>query len=436
MYSQIYDVVLIFMGKKWSDQRAAKVIIERIAKIKISLPSRTNFRTGFKGYESTFEAGFDSLVTLLNGLVNYDSRVPEEQRGIILSKAIFESADKARIIAAAVEKEITKFESEYLSLPLQDYELITGLSIVGINNRKIKTDNASIIITKHFPKKIKSHYDFSAVKRLYPRLNDNSYSWVLVSVKARCEHAAATQALNELDYVRGIFNLYSCYRSSRMSFSLPAPINKICRYPYHSLHSPSGHRTSDYYWFDNNYSDRVSAFDVSSKFDDIKKFYIHTSKQIMATNQKTYFKGILSMFCNALDNSDMNNSFMSLWALLESLTRTKEKTYDVTIRRLLFNFKDKELMNIKLEEFRKRRNQAVHTNREVNDAEYCAHELMNIATEYILFCINAYQKVSSHEEFAAVIDCPTDKVRLYKEITTKQQELSHLETVEKLIHVN
>ena len=71
-------------------------------------------------------------------------------------------------------------------------------------------------------------------------------------------------------------------------------------------------------------------------------------------------KKAIVMYCQAFDLYDWEASFIKLWSLLEFLTATKNNSYDITIKRIKFLYKDTEDTHQSLTYLREFRNSLVH----------------------------------------------------------------------------
>jgi hypothetical protein len=252
---------------------------------------------------------------------------------------------------------------------------------------------------------------------------------------ARCAHSAAKIAFEELEYWRGIMNISLNYNQSRVSFSKPEPINKICKYPYQSLHFENGDRATDLYWFDPNFCAKRSILNVDGKYDKAMKFYVFLSKEILKSGNLFFFTQILNRYSSALDSNNMNNAFLSLWSLLETLTFTGHDKYDVTISRALVLFKDRFKFRVILETLRKKRNMAIHSGSEFEEAEKYAYMLMNIIHEYIRFLVQALKKAKSSEQLRSMLDLPIDKQQILDLRKDLNDEIEKIELLEQLIKI-
>lgn len=72
-------------------------------------------------------------------------------------------------------------------------------------------------------------------------------------------------------------------------------------------------------------------------------------------------------------------------ALLEALTFTGHENYDVTIARTLVLFKDKFKLKLELEILRNKRNNAIHSGSQFEEAERYAHMLMALSMTIFSF---------------------------------------------------
>jgi len=420
---------------KWTDPTSAKILLTRIAKLKLKTGQESMMILTKKSFKSAFNSsGFDNYVMLLKELARFNNEVPDAVKQELVNKAVWRSADDEKLHDGYVGNILKNIEAEYLAQSSQKYFLVTGVSITGLKSKRlIKTPKSSITISNYFPQKFKSTYDFKQVSSLYPRINQKCYSWVTVEVTARCIHAATEVAFEQLDYWRGIYNIFFNYNYNRTSFSKPAPINKISKYPYHSLHLENGDRATQLYWFEPSYSNEISSFDITDKYEKAKRFYQKLCRDIDNSGNSSFFIKSLNRYCAALDTTNMNSSFLAMWSLLESLTFTGHENYDVTIARALVLFKDKFKFKLELEILRNKRNMAIHSGSQFGEAEKYAYMLMNIIHEYIFFLVSAITKSKSIEQLKSTLDLPLNKSKLVKIRQQFEDEIEKLDLIESLV---
>lgn len=204
---------------KWTDPTSAKELLTRIGKLKLKSGQKSMMILSNKNFKSAFNSsGFDSYAMLLKELARFNNEIPDSVKQEMMDKAIWKSADDEKLHDGYVGNVLKGIESEYLAQASQKYFLVTGVSITGLKSKRvIKTPKSSITISNHFPQKFKSNYDFKQASSLYSRLNQKCYSWVTVEVTARCIHSATEVAFEQLDYWRGIFNIFFNYNQNRTS---------------------------------------------------------------------------------------------------------------------------------------------------------------------------------------------------------------------------
>lgn len=423
---------------KWTDSSSVNELLSRVEKLKLKDGQLCGMIVTKKSFKSAFNSkGFDNYLMLLKELVRFDSEVPDAVKEQILHDAIWHAADMEQLQSGYIGSQIKRLEADYLAQASKKYYLITAVSITGIKSKRlIKTPKSVIAISRYFPKKFKQSYDFQQVHMMYPKINQKCYSWVTIEVSARCEHAATELALEQLDYWRGIFNIFFNRNYTRTSFGKPAPINKITKYPYHSLHMENGDKASPFYWFDPNFSYEASSLDVFKSYESAKSFYIKLSSDIEGCGSRNFFTEILNRYCVSLDTANMNSSFLAMWSLLESLTFTGKENYDVTIARTLILFKDKFHLRLELDILRMKRNMAIHNGQQFEEAEKYAYLLMNIIHEYLFFLVGAISKSNSIEQLKSALDLPPDRAKLLKARQELGDEIEKLDLLESLIKID
>lgn len=364
---------------KWKDTQSSEEIIKRISNLQLKPEATSNAIYTHRDHHSSFiNNGFKTLIILLKDQTRFSTEIPEHQKDQIIIKAIFESADNEKLTCGYISETIKRMEHEYLSKENTTFILLTRITIHSLaKNISVKTPNASISISQKIPKKFKRHYDFKKAESLHPNTDENAYSWVTIKTQSRCIHSAANNALQELNFFIGILNIFYNYnQGSRVSFSTPQPINKLRLFPYHSLHLTSGQQATDAHWYNLSNSMNGSSTQADEKLHSAISFFRKTKNKILKTNQYHFFLNALNRYNDALETNDMNKSFLSLWSLLEHITFTGKDSYDVTINRAIFIFKDKFITRHTLELLRSKRNMAIHTGETFDEAEKYTYMLL------------------------------------------------------------
>ncbi|UTM60127.1 hypothetical protein L4174_018890 [Photobacterium sp. CCB-ST2H9] len=422
---------------KWKDPLAAKELIQRLSELKFNVGDSHGLVRMQQNFNSAFNnTNFDLYELLLKEQYRFSEDIPEFKRDIFVSEAIFQAADKDMLNAGYVAEQIRKQQEKYLLQPVQSYTLITKISLAGIKSKvKVKTPRSSIVISKYFPNIFKNHYDFDFINKSCVDLNELNYSWVTVTVSSRCENSAVSKSLSELSFYLGVINLFYNYGHDRKSYGMRfEPVNKLRRFKYHMIHFSSGEQASNLCWYESNFADYAKSLHYErDNFQDANRKYRKLLKSIESINRYSYFRTVFNRYVEALESTDMNKSFRSLWSLLETLTFTQKDNYNVTIHRTVALFKDRFLMKQKLELLRERRNMAIHSQTDFSDAEQITYMLMRIINAYIFAIINVMKVASSENQIKAVLDLPYDTQKLNDLESTTQSSLENITIFKKLI---
>jgi hypothetical protein len=139
----------------------------------------------------------------------------------------------------------------------------------------------------------------------------------------------------------------------------------------------------------------------------------------------------LVRYTRALDESDMSNSFLKLWSLLEEITGTEKQSYDITVRRASFVFHNAQYARIVLGYLRDQRNRVVHKGIQLDDPERLTYELKQFVEALLKFVLAQSRRLEGIQAFQSLLDLSPDPSLLRDRI--RQHELAyrlHRRTVE------
>ena len=183
-------------------------------------------------------------------MVNLSEEIPEIEGRGIASKAVFEAGKKGAITPRQLMAEINIQEQNYLNQPITRFALATSISLRKFSNiSKIHVGRTQLIFETQLPKRFRikeAEIRKEAENVLFAPAPTN-YLDVRVHVSARSHAHAADKALDTLDLICGIWNLFvNRKHSTRWSFGgKPKPVNKIILGPSHFLHFPDGKLASE-----------------------------------------------------------------------------------------------------------------------------------------------------------------------------------------------
>jgi len=378
-------------------------------------------RVSFNGF------GFTEYIVVLNSMVSLNDTITEFEKNNIVRQAAFSLAKREQISSAGLLKEISKFESEYLKQKPQKFVLVSTLSInrnfklkrVHINGSTI-TFHAHLAkqFTEEIEKKIKSPA-FYTITGEYPK----DYIFLKTSVEAKSYSQASSIAIDSIDIIRGIWNLF--YNRGQFRISSGGrrdPVNNIAFGPLHTIHFPNGKLASESWLYETGYFGPLKTFDMKNKLDDLYKFQSNARKLLKKSKFKNHIETALRKYAQALDIRDLESSYLRLWGLLEYLTNTNEnESHKDTVKRTSFFFQEREYAQQVLNHLRDHRNRSVHTGGSNQNIETLLYQLKNFVEVVLEFQIANRFNFSSREEFTQFMNLPED----VSELKRRKEMIGH-----------
>ena len=403
------------MTVEWKDKNSAKIIIEEIEKL------RTIDESGKVRFQGLI---FYTLKTLIYNFLNFSQEISEVDARFIVNKGIFNTGSTGEITLDNLIKEMNELEKNFLSIPKQRYVLVTSISInQTVNMRRINIDNNRIVIERTLHKRFHTSERNDLINLASKSIIGNlptDYSYVRIFGTSRSVYGAANQAIDILNFFRGIWN-YSVNRSFsfRRTFGgKPSPINRIVLGPIHTLHNYDGSlAVKNQWWYDPGYYGPIKPYFPNEKdFSTLMKAQQYMRKRISNLN---YSKDIVSgivRYCKALDERDMTSSFLKLWGVLEFLTSTTRTSYDVTIKRTASIYQKRDFHLQVLKVIRDYRNSYVHSDEETEEVETYLIQLKNYVESLIHFHLTNGHNFFSLSDSADFFDLPVYEKDLLKKL--------------------
>jgi len=388
------------MCASWNNEYDQRLLIDSLNARKTKDASG---RVGFTGWE------VDDYLTVLRSSVNFLARLPEMERRRIVRQAVFSVAQTGTLTTKTLLAEISKKENNFLRLPYKRLVLATSISIRYFDSLTPKQVNgARITFSASLPKRFGRVDILKRARRNDITDTPRNYAQVRVSVRARSESEAANLALDAFDLLRGIWNLALNHTvMGRKSSGRPRPVNEILPGPLHTLHEPNGNTASDTYWYEPNFPHKAfEILDVEDKWKRIREMESQMRERLASKKHRWELEDALRGYAKALDQRDFNNSFLSLWSLLERLTNTLLDNYKVTVRRAIFLFKDRDFHLQILNHLKSYRNRAVHAGEETEEIEALVYQLKLYVEQLLFFHIYNTLGFLSMRETADFLDLP------------------------------
>jgi len=383
-------------------------------------------KVSFQGFE------FKSNIVVLNSMVSCNSDIPEPEKKRIISNAAFHVASMGKITPQSLLSGINKFEKQYLTARSKKYILLTKLSIS--NRCRLKRHSLNgCIITFH------QHFNQNFIKEREKLIKHASYSiqgalptdyqFTKISVQGKSLSEAADKAIDTIDLLRGIWNLYNNRKHSwRISSGTRKPVNKFALGPLHTLHLQNGKLATESWWYEPDYRGPLESYDISKNIEELNQFECNVRKLLNKSPFKPFLESAIIRYTRALDLRDWESAFLRLWGLLESLTNTGENdTHKVTVKRTSFMYADREYIKQILTHLRDYRNRAVHSGSGNQDIETFLYQLKNFVESALEFLVANKFDLKNLNEVAQFLDLPDDIETLSKRIRLIKNALKYIE---------
>lgn len=363
----------------------------------------------------TFE-GWDFRLygTLLYSMLDFSEEIPEIDARNITRKSIRKAGEKGEISKNSLLKEIKILENKYHKQPVERFALATSLSVGQMTQiRRINIGRTQIIIGGQLPRRFireaaKIRKEASQILYAPP---PRHYSALRAHVSAKSHNEAVNKALDAIDLIRGIWNLYENKKhSTRISVGgIPKPVNKIILGPFHTLHYPNGKlAATSTWWYEPSYLGAVQLHrivEIGSFFE-----YLNNVRSLLdKSHYKSELEKAIIRYSRSLDERDWNNAFLRLWGVLELLTDTIKQSYDSTIKRTAFLYQDYEFYLQILKHLRYFRNLSVHSDAENPEIESDLFQLKNFVEDLLYFHLANSRRFKSMEEAGRFLSLPRNK---------------------------
>ena len=366
---------------------------------------------------------FDSSVEIIASFAPFSTEVPDGRRVDIARRAIIDSKKAKSLSAGDVLARILVGQKEYLQQPLTPFVLLSSLSIRY--SPELKTVRlADALLTFSSSTSARFKLPSTALRgAVHYGPAPTDYTSVRVRVSARDFMSAGELAIDRLDFVRAIWNLFR--NRSRWRISLGnrgRPINDILLGPIHTLHHPDGAPASEIFWWEPSYVEPHSPVDLTQDLSEMRTFERWVRAHLAASSMRLELEGILNRYVRALDERDLNPALVTLWGVLEDLTGTRTgDTHKVTVRRAAFVFKDGEFRKLVLNHLREWRNRIVHEGRGTGEGERMVQELQHHVAVLLGFLLSNAKTFRSFDEVGRFLDLPPDPDILSRRIKHLQK---------------
>ena len=357
---------------------------------------------------------FDDLEQAFAVHAVIDEQASERDKVGIARQTIFEVAKRGTITAARLKSELARRCQDFRDQPRVPYVLVSSLTMRHFRGlRKKRLGKWGLSFSDGLPRRFDRSFLRQHPMSKYFRYEEGNVRLQL-SGRARSINEAFETATEELDTLRGIWNLY-LNQGAWPGGSVPEnePINKIRLGPLHTLHKPSGKPAAEIWWYDLFPARDPFPPAFEREWPKLERWESRVRRVLRRQPMGTELRGVLVRYARALDSRDPEVAFLQLWGILETLTGTNYLGYDETVRRAYFIYGDFELLLFTLKMLRERRNRAVHAGVAGPDSRNAAIRLHRNVADVFLRAIAAAKWCDSLEEFGRFLALPRTQPDLH-----------------------
>lgn len=351
----------------------------------------------------------------LGDCIEFNVEVPEFEQTKIINQVAYNASIPRPITPESLIQEFKKHENAYLAIPKKSFRLLTEISLSWtIKAPKIIIGGATLTFQPN------NKVGFSARSSLFSEMRNTlwfelptNYLRLSAHVRARTPFEASERALKAIDLARACWNLaINRGKSRRSSSGRPPPVNDIRLSPFHTVHDIKGNLATESYWYDSAYMHPAKTFSNKNEFKKILIFSKKLRSRLAIHPYRSDIEDALIRYVRALDSSDLNDTLLRLWSLLEYLTDSTNDPNKVTTRRAAFMFADGERAQMVLSYLANYRNSFVHTGSDTNNIESLVFQLKRYVDNLLIFHIGNRFGFESRNEAALFMDFPPNKNEL------------------------
>lgn len=406
----------------WNSGFEPSVLTERIEKLKSVSSDGT---VSFSWFAHTEHSSILASMLRLNG------EIPENEARRLVNRAYFDAAAIGRVTPESLLAHADALERTYLSTPKSRFRLITSISANFASSPvAIRNGTAELRFGRRpsrSAERIHAEKIQDAEHSIYGSL-PTSYAPVHALVSARNPDEAATQALDQIDLFRAIWNLWkNRSHSIRISSGKRSPVNTFILGPLHTLHKLNGQLATDEWWYEPTYLGPVSVWRDAPRLAKMLEFTKNVRLQLKKLPYRPLIETALIRYTRSLDSRDWNSCFLELWSILEALTGTTlNDSHKVTVRRSAFLFKNPDYSTLVLNHLRAYRNTAVHGGKQGQNVEPIMYQTKNFVEALLQFHLGRAGQFSTMAEVAAFFDLPPGLLEVDRQLARLKEVRKYL----------
>ena len=215
---------------------------------------------------------FKVFSDILCGLFCFNKEIPTETRQSMMRECLLAVVRSSVKCDTQLAQLLRRDEQAYLRKPKTPFTLLSSFSLKYDQDiGRITTPTASFTFYPSRPRQFRLPDGGSVLVR---DATPSGYSYVKVHVKARDHWGASEVAMNSLDLMRGLWNLYfnrqTGIRETWISEGGWKPVNEILPGPIHTLHTKSGSLALEGAWWTSYMPETIRPKNISIHYSELK----------------------------------------------------------------------------------------------------------------------------------------------------------------------
>lgn len=374
---------------------------------------------------------FKAYSDILCGMFLFHKDIPGEVRQTLTKNCFLDMARSGVRCSSRLAVLLREQERLYLQKPPRKFILLSPLSLrYSEEIGRITTPKAVFTFSSSRPRSFPLPDGGSVlVKDTTP----SGYAYAKVHVKARDPLGACEIAMNSLDLLRGLWNLYFNrqvgIRQTWVSDGRWTPVNSILPGPIHTLHDKDGKLAIDGIWWTTYVPHATQPRDSRRNLAKVRDFEKYARRKVSRSPFGDRVERLLVRYVRALDSHESSTTMINLWSTLEEVLAVKAGESARIIKRATFLDRDSTKGRLLLDFIREHRNMIAHAGASPGDIERYIYILKDYVERLILFVIFNSDKMKSYESLLKVLDSPTDELVIRSEIESLKRGLALREQV-------
>ncbi|WP_374588875.1 hypothetical protein [Ideonella dechloratans] len=358
-----------------------------------------------------YDAEWTGLIALFRSMIKFSENLPWAARHQLLSDAAREAIAARATTPKELLQHVQSAIDSYTKTPKSPFVMYTSITVMNTNTLpSAQIGNVRITFPKSMPSRVTAARAdlFSRNRHWLPIDHEPTMKVVKMKVEARNHEEAVNQCIDAIDLLRGIWNFFKT-ASWRLTFGGPTtPINSVFLGPLHTIHDQVGILLNDQFWYEPNFYRNASFSDLNENNNAVIRRAQGVRKILSKHLYSTALTDAFIRYARALDLEDHDLSIQKLWSLLEYLTNTGRSTYDTTIRRSKFLYREVAFQGQVLEHLRRYRNRSVHGGSSSGDVECEVYQMKRLVETALKFHLGNRFKFSTLAEACDFLDLPPD----------------------------